>query len=73
MMNTSSGLSGEVLLAAATLAAIQLTQGRFAEEAAVLSAFFCTLGDGIALIAARREMQPCKSSVNPIDKDPEIA
>lgn len=59
--------SGETLLAAAALAAAQLAQGRTAEEIAVLSAFFCTLGDGIALIAARREADPCKTSVNSID------
>ena len=35
--------SGETLMAVAALAAIQLTQGRSAEEAAVLSTFFCTL------------------------------
>ena len=46
--------SGEALVAAAALAAVRLTQGRTAEEAAVLSAFFCTLGDSIALIASRR-------------------
>ena len=38
----------------ATLAAIQLTQGRTNEQAAVLAAFFTTLGDAIALIAAQR-------------------
>ena len=66
--------SGETLMAAAALAAIQLTQGRSAEEAAVLSAFFCTLGDGIALIAARRDiMDSCKSSVNSVDNPSEIA
>lgn len=60
--------SGETLLAAAALAAAQLTQGRTAEEIAVLSAFFCTLGDALALIAARRAMEETrKSSVNPID------
>ena len=42
------------LAAAATLAAIQLTQGRTNEQAAVLAAFFTTLGDAIALIAAQR-------------------
>ena len=66
--------SGETLLAAAALAAAQLAHGRSAEEIAVLSAFFCTLGDGLALIAARRTMDDtCKSSVNPIDNTTEIA
>ena len=66
--------SGETLMAVAALAAIQFTQGRSAEEAAVLSTFFCTLGDGIALIAARRAWDTsCKSSVNPIDNTSEIA
>ena len=42
--------------------------------AAALSAFFCTLGDGLALVAARRTMdEACKSSVNPIDNATEIA
>ena len=48
------GPSGETLAAAATLAAIQLTQGRTNEQAAVLAPFFTTLGDAIALIAAQR-------------------
>lgn len=65
--------SGETLLAAA-LAGAQLAKNRSAEELAVLSAFFCTLGDGLALIAARRTMdEACKASVNPIDNGPEIA
>ena len=61
--------SGEILMAAAALTAIRLTQGRSAEEAAVLSAFFCTLGDGIALIAARRALEPagggCENPIEP--------
>ncbi|WP_209342652.1 DUF6774 domain-containing protein [Flavonifractor sp. AGMB03687] len=66
--------SGETLLAAAALAGAQLAKNRSAEELAVLSAFFCTLGDGLALIAARRTMdEACKASVNPIDNGPEIA
>ena len=65
--------SGETLLAAA-LAGAQLAKNRSAEELAVLSAFFCTLGDGLALIAARRATdEACKSSVNPIDNASEIA
>lgn len=65
--------SGETLLAAAALAA-RLAHNRSAEELAVLSAFFCTLGDGLALVAARRTMDDaCKSSVNPIDNGEEIA
>ena len=65
--------SGETLLAAA-LAAARLAHNRSAEELAVLSAFFCTLGDGLALVAARRTMDDaCKSSVNPIDNGEEIA
>lgn len=51
-MPSRAGPSGETLAAAATLAAIQLTQGRTNEQAAVLAAFFTTLGDAIALIAA---------------------
>ena len=53
-MPSRAGPSGETLAAAATLAAIQLTQGRTNEQAAVLAAFFTTLGDAIALIAAQR-------------------
>lgn len=53
-MSSHPGPSGEALAAAATLAAIQLTQGRTNEQAAVLAAFFTTLGDAIALIAAQR-------------------
>ena len=65
---------GETLLAAAALAAARLAHNRSAEELAVLSAFFCTLGDGLALVAARRTMdEACKSSVNPIDNATEIA
>ena len=50
-MPSRAGPSGETLAAAATLAAIQLTQGRTNEQAAVLAAFF---RDAIALIAAQR-------------------
>ena len=53
-MKSGSDRSGEALLALCTLLAIQLADGKTAEEAAVLAAFFTTLGDGIALIAARR-------------------
>ena len=49
-MPSRAGPSGETLAAAATLAAIQLTQSRTNEQAA----FFTTLGDAIALIAAQR-------------------
>lgn len=52
-MSARSGPSGEALTAAAVLAAIQLTQGRTSKQAAVLAAFFTTLGDAIALIAAQ--------------------
>lgn len=66
--------SGETLLAAAALTGAQLAKNRSAEEIAVLSAFFCTLGDGLALIAARRAMdEACKSSVKSIDNTSEIA
>lgn len=66
--------SGETLLAAAALAAARLAHNRSAEELAVLSAFFCTLGDGLALIAARRDMdEACKASANPSDNAAEIA
>ena len=53
-MPSRSGPSGEALAVAATLAAIQLSQGLTNEQAAVLAAFFTTLGDAIALIAAQR-------------------
>ena len=53
-MPSRAGPSGETLAAAATLAAIQLTQGRTNEQAAVLPASFTTLGDAIALIPAQR-------------------
>lgn len=53
-MSSRSGPSGEALAAAATLAAIQLAQGLTGEQAAVLAAFFTTLGDAVALIAAQR-------------------
>ena len=74
MMPVYTPPSGETLLAAAALVGAQLAKNRSAEELAVLSAFFCTLGDGLALIAARRTMdEACKASVNPIDNGPEIA
>lgn len=53
-MPSRNGPSGEALAAVATLAAIQLTRERTSEQAAVLAAFFTTLGDAIALIAAQR-------------------
>ena len=53
-MRSRAGPPGETLAPPATLAAIQLTQGRTNEQAAVLAAFFTTLGDAIALIAAQR-------------------
>lgn len=56
-MSNDCGFSGESLLALATLGAIQLSEGRTTDEIAVLAAFFTTLGDGMALIAARRDAE----------------
>ena len=53
-MSACQGPSGEALLTLATATAIQLAAGKSADEAAVLGAFFATLGDALSLIAARR-------------------
>ncbi len=67
-MNTPSGSTGEAMLAVAALAAVQLTRGRSQEEINLMAAFFTTLGDGIAVIAAGREVDAArKSSVKSID------
>lgn len=67
-MNTPSGSTGETMLAVAALAAVQLTRGRSPEEMNLMAAFFTTLGDGIAVIAAGRAVDELrKSSVNSID------
>ena len=66
-MNTS-GSTGETMLAVAALAAVQLTRGRSPEEINLMAAFFTTLGDGIAVIAAGQAADAArKSSVNSID------
>ena len=44
-------LSGEALVLLSALTAIQLSQGKSAEEVGVLGAFFTTLGDNVALLA----------------------
>lgn len=56
-MGIEHHFSGESLALLACLAAIRLTDGVSAEQAGVLAAFFTTLGDNIALIAAQRAVQ----------------
>lgn len=46
--------SGEFLLIAASLASIQLAQGRSEEELGLMAAFFTVLGDNLALLAVTR-------------------
>lgn len=45
---------GEGLVVLGMAAAIQMAQGRSADELELLSSFFEVLGDNLALIAARR-------------------
>lgn len=75
-MQADCSQGGEALIALAALVSFQLSQGRSADELAVLAAFFSVLGDNLALIAARRvicesgtarRMEACKNSVKPID------
>lgn len=53
-MAESGGPSGELLVAAAALAAVQLAQGRGTSEIDTLAAFFTVLGDNLALLSVRR-------------------
>ena len=53
-MAESGGPSGELLVAAAALAAVQLAQGRGTRELDTLAAFFTVLGDNLALLSIRR-------------------
>lgn len=46
--------SGEVLLALSTLAAIQLAEGKTADQITLLAAFLTVLADSLALIAVKR-------------------
>lgn len=55
MMTQETGPSGQCLLVLATLTALQLTQGRTAQESALMAAFFTALADGIALISVRQD------------------
>lgn len=55
-----TGPDGEALVALGMAAAIQLAQGRTAEELGVLAAFFSALGDNLALIGARRVVQEAR-------------
>lgn len=56
-MEMEHRLSGETLALLACLAAIRLADGLTAEQSGVLSAFFNTLGDNLALIAAQKAAQ----------------
>lgn len=49
-----AGPNGDALVLLGAAAAIQMAQGRTADEIELLSAFFEVLGDNLALIAARR-------------------
>lgn len=51
--------AGEILLAVAALAAIQIAQGRTVDEIELIAALFQVLGDSLSLIAARRSMPDC--------------
>lgn len=44
--------SGELMLAAATAAALRLSRGQQASDVARMGAFFTVLGDQMALLAA---------------------
>lgn len=54
MSGKNAEVSGEGLTLLAALAAIQLSQGRSADQVALLAAFFTVLGDSLALIATAR-------------------
>lgn len=50
----SEDAAGDALVAAAAAVAIQMAQGRTADELELISAFFEVLGDNLSLIAAQR-------------------
>ncbi len=50
-------MSGECLVLLAAVTAIQLAQGKCAEELGTLGAFFTVLGDNLALLALKAP--PC--------------
>ena len=54
MSGKNTEVSGEGLTLLAALAAIQLSQGRSADQVALLASFFTVLGDSLALIATAR-------------------
>lgn len=57
-------LSGEALVLLAALSAIQLSQGKAAEELSELAAFFTVLGDNLALLALSSPSRECLSAAN---------
>ena len=65
---TPSGPSGETLVLLSAAAAIQIAQGRSADDLGVLAAFFTALADNLALLALRQdassEASSCQNSVN---------
>ena len=68
-MSCGQGPSGELLLAAAAVAAIQIAQGKSVDEVSILGAFFTVLGDNLALLAARQGLEETaqKSCIKPAD------
>ena len=48
-----AGLAGGMLVTTAAVIALQLSQGRSADELSLLAAFFTVLGDNLALIAGQ--------------------
>lgn len=67
--------SGEWILMAATLAAIQLSQGRTVDELALMSSFFGVLGNDLGFLAITRveededsaSKKDCKTKGNKLD------
>ena len=57
-----SGPSGETLVLLSAAAAIQIAQGRSADDLGVLAAFFTALADNLALLALRQDASSDASS-----------
>ena len=53
--------AGEFLVLLAAAVAVCFAQGKNSEELGTMSAFFATLGDQLALIAAQRALDACSA------------
>lgn len=64
-------MGGECLVALAAATAAQLAVGRSEDELAIWAAFLTALADNLALIAARRAVQPptCAQNSNQVELD----